>query len=185
MKNRKTTIALILSLIFNVAFLAALGYRLWEKKDHAESTRRRPSQSSRQYRGEPLKLTEEQKELLRQVRKEFSPRIRSIQSSLNQERQLLVGLLLQDKPDSLQVENRLSRIGKFQLDIEREIMHQMLKEKQILPPELRERYLNMVVSWLGARPPSSREHSGRRNGTKQDSTSMKERSKERKKNNDK
>lgn len=178
MKNRKTTVALILSLIFNVAFLAALGYRLWEKKEHAESIRRRPSQSNRQYRGEPLKLTEEQRELLRQVRKEFSPRIRLIRNSLTQERQLLVGLLLQDAPDSLQVEYRLSHIGKFQLDIEREIMHQMLKEKQILPPELRERYLNMVASWLGGRPPSSREHSGRRNGTKQDSTRVKEGNKE-------
>ena len=150
MKNRKIVLALILSLAFNVAFLGTLGYRSWKKGRFPRSHSYR-EREDRRYFHEKLKLAPEQKQHLEQIRKEFSPRIKPIRIDLIQRRRALANLLIEDMPDSLEIERQLRDIGKLQMDIEREVVHQLLREKDILPQEERERYLNMIARRMGSK----------------------------------
>lgn len=158
MKNRRLFFALILSLAFNVAFLGTLGYRLLNKGTTSESSRHRFTRDQRSSR-ERVKFSPEQKERLKQLREHFYPRIKTIRSELANDRKVLVDLLMEDKPDSLQIEKSLNLIGKHQMELEREVVYQLLKEKEVLPPELRQHYLNMVVKRLGGNLYHTREHS--------------------------
>ena len=148
MKNRRVFFALILSLAFNVAFLGTLGYRLLNKGTTLELSRHRVSRDQNSSR-ERMRFSPEQKKRLKQLREHFYPRIKAIRSELVNDRKALVDLLMEDKPDSLQIEKNLNRVDQHQMELEREVVYQLLKEKEVLPPELRQYYLNMVVKRLG------------------------------------
>lgn len=176
MKNRRVFFALILSLAFNVAFLGTLGYRLLNKGTTSESSRHRVTHDQRSSR-ERIKFSKEQKERLKQLREHFYPRIKAIRSELVNDRKALVDLLMEDKPDSLQIEKSLNRLGQRQMELEREVVYQLLKEKEVLPPELRQHYLNMVMKRLGGNLYRTREHSknGRRGSRSEKSQDKKNR----------
>ena len=150
MKNRKIVFALILSLAFNMAFLGTLGYRAWKKSKYSKSYFSR-ERDGRKYFHEKLKLTPEQKKHLEEIREEFSPRIRPIRIDLIQRRRALAKLLIENTPDSVEIETRLQDISKLQMDIEREVIHQLLREKDLLPQEEQKRYLNMIARRMGSK----------------------------------
>jgi Spy/CpxP family protein refolding chaperone len=150
MKNRKIVLALILSLAFNAAFLGTLGYRAWKKSRLPGSDVYQESDGRKHFH-EKLKLTPEQKQHLEEIREEFSPRIKPIRIDLIQRRRALANLLIENTLDSLEIETRLQDISKLQMDIEREVIHQLLREKDLLPQEEWERYLNMIARRMGSK----------------------------------
>jgi len=152
MKKQGILIALIFSMVFNVAFLCGLGYRVWEKKRSKEFS----LHSQRHYRKERIVLSPEQKEQRDRIRKTFSPKIQSIRSELHRERCALGDLLMKDEPDTVLIEKKIDQIGKLQTDIEREVIYHLLREKSILTPDQRQQFLNTVLRRLGERPPSPR-----------------------------
>ena len=82
---------------------------------------------------------------------------------------------MEDEPDSIIVEHQLKRIGEFQLEIEREVVHRLFREKDLLPLEQRRQFLEMVTRRLGGSPrPPGMKHGRMRNHRKGE-----ERSKER------
>ena len=144
MKNKKMFIGLMLSLAFNLAFLGSLGYRLYEKKKHPQVRHRRASRD-RHFHSERMKLSPDQKERLKQVRKQAFEQIRMIHTHINDEKQTLVRLIIKEEIDSLQIEDRLRHIGNLQIDIERIGTTRMLKAKEILTPEQKEQFLEIVM----------------------------------------
>jgi len=96
-----------------------------------------------------MKLSPEKMEKLERIHESFYPRIRPIRIQLVHERRELGDLLMEEKPDTLIIEERLERIGELQTKIEREVVYQLLREKDILDKEERERFLNIVVRRLG------------------------------------
>jgi Spy/CpxP family protein refolding chaperone len=144
MKNKKLFITLMLSLAFNIAFLGSLGYRLYEKSRYPESRHRRVSRE-KHFHSEQMKLSPDQKERLKQVRKQAFEQIRMIHTHINDEKQTLARLILMGEIDSLQIEERLRHIGNLQIDIERIGTTRMLKAKEILTSEQREQFLEIVM----------------------------------------
>jgi Spy/CpxP family protein refolding chaperone len=162
MKNKKIIYILIISLVFNVAFLGTLGYRLL-KKHRYNGYRRNKYKKSAYY--DKMNLTTEQRENLDQLRKGFSPRMRSLHTALMEKRKAFAHVLIEGDPDSTEIEEHLRIIGKLQNDVEREVSHQMLREKKILPREARKHYLESIAQFLKrryGRPPDDYRRSGRR-----------------------
>ena len=139
MKKRFLVITLIVSLVFNLAFIGALGYRLWFRRhkapSHSRTTRERVQDRER---FAPPPELEERIAALRSV---FIPKVRSHRKDLSAAREDLISLFEQDNPDSMGIETVLHRIGQLQLNLDREVVFYMLQRKAILPPEHRDRFL--------------------------------------------
>lgn len=143
MKRRTLILGLTVSLIFNVAFLGSLGYRLWEKsKTKAEQSDRRDRDRRDRYRTE---LTPELRERLKSLYEHSYSRIKPLRADLSEERKALTELLMEAEPDSFLIEERLERIGRLQMNIERDLIMQLVKETEILPLEQRRRFLELVL----------------------------------------
>lgn len=159
MRHRKLTIVIIFSLAFNVAFLASLGYKTWQKKrqtNQSEAQRRSQRTSSRGER----QPSPEWKAHYERLRTQFLPQIKPLQEKLTEERKALGQLLRSEEPDTFQIELRLQNIAKFQSDIERAIVYFMFEEKKHFNPDERKKYIDRVIRRIEGGP--YRERSGRR-----------------------
>ncbi len=154
MKDRKLVYVLIVSVAFNLAFLGALGYRLWEKRDRPKS-RSYWSSRNRRFHGEDTTLCPESRERLEHIRENCVSRLNPIRMRLFQERKALGDLLLTEEPDSLQIEKNLERIAESQLDMEREVAFYLLRVKGVLPSEEKKWFMDVLVKRLGRKHGSS------------------------------
>lgn len=160
MKNRKSIFLLIFSLTFNVAFLAALGYKTWGKKESEQQAETR-TESRRGSSGEQRTLSPEWRAHFERMHNKFMPEIKPVQEQLNAERKGLGQLLLAEFPDTLQIETRLQNICRLQAEIERNIVYFVFEEKKLFNPEDRQKYLERVIRRIEGGS-SSRDRSGRR-----------------------
>lgn len=153
-KQKSILVIMIVSLVFNLAFLSGFVYRLLERSKYPKHPVARHFMKDRSA-GERMEMPEELRERMRDVHERFSPRMREFRERVRAERNVLVEILMADQPDSMAVENQLKRIGEFQLDIEREVVHRLFREKDLLPLEQRRQFLEMVTRRLGgsSRPP--------------------------------
>ena len=148
MKNKKLLCALIISLVFNVAFLGTLGYRMLKRHQY-RSHRHSRFDKSAYY--EKMNLTTEQREHLDSVRMAFYPRMRSLHSALMKKRRAFAQILIEGELDSTEIENHLHLISKLQYNVEREVSHQLLREKEILTQEARKYYLKSIERYMSRR----------------------------------
>lgn len=147
MNNRSLRIILIISFVFNLAFLAALGYRLWQRRHR---TPQRPTVArERIEEHERFDPPPELRERMNALRDVLKPRMRSHRQALSEDRLELVALLKEENPDSMQIESVLQCISRHQMDLEREVVFHLLEQKAILPLEHRERFLEMVTRRMG------------------------------------
>jgi uncharacterized membrane protein len=150
MQKRYIMLGLILSLVFNVAFLGALGYRLWTRKHNPHLREQRMRRESPM---EGMGLRKEQKEQLDKIRKDFFPRIRNIRMRLTKERDTLASFLKVEDPDTNRINLQLNRIGDLQCQIEKQVVFELLKEKACLDPQQREVFVRMILRRMGEMGP--------------------------------
>ena len=157
-KDRKFPKILMLSLALNVALMGALGYYLFKRGRNANRNYRRRSD----YR-EALQLNEKQQAALDKMRNEFSERIKPLRTALYDERKKLGELLSLDEIDTLAIEQQINNVGKLQITLEQKVISQVLNEKNILPPEYREKYIKRLTWRAGRRRSHSRRDSASTN----------------------
>lgn len=152
MKMNKTTIALILSLSFNFGFLGALGYRFFEKKSGSNTHRKHqvfvktlPDSCENLVWFE---MEADQEKLIKVKRQNFQPKVQDIRLKLREERSDLSELLMQEHVDTILIESKIDSIGKLQADIEKEVVFQVLREKNELDPDQHHRFLRVIVEEL-------------------------------------
>lgn len=148
MKKRWLIFGLIISFAFNCAFLGGFGYRLWQKKQglKSHSNKIRIEKGAKPF--EKMILHSEQRECLARLRTEFRPRIDQIRHQLRQERKKLASLLIEDQIDTTVLRKQLEKVGQLQIEIEKEVVHEILCEREVLDPEQREYFLRIVVKRL-------------------------------------
>ena len=170
MKSKSIKTIILLSLIFNVAFLGSLGYRIMEKKNHQKARAERKERGRTEFK-EWLGLTTEQQKSLEAIREEFPSQMRPMGKQIQGERKELIRLLKEDPPDTARIVSILQNIGQIQVDMQKEIVFQVLREKDVLSEEQREQYLKMVERRLGGgsyrRGGGSRRGSSRREPEKE------------------
>lgn len=152
MKISKTTIALLISLSFNFGFLGALGYRMYEQHhrtkklhEHQVFVKAVPDSMETMLW---LELDEDQEKVIQIERGRFQPRVHDIRLKLHEERKDLSDLLMQEQVDTILIESTIDSIGKLQADIEKEVVYQVLREKNELDPDQHHRFLRVVVEKL-------------------------------------
>ena len=147
-KQKSILVLMIVSLVFNVAFLGGLLYRLHERS-RLPKPPFPPGLKKERFSRERTDMPEGLREKMHDIHKQFSPRMRELQGRIREERDALIEILMADEPDSTAVENQLKRIGECQLEIEREVVHRLFREKDLLPLEQRRQFLEMVTRRYG------------------------------------
>ncbi|MBN2029212.1 periplasmic heavy metal sensor [bacterium] len=168
MKKRTTTIILILSLAFNVAFLGSLGYRLWQKNREADSrlTRfdRRNEESVERERPteefpERPNFRPEEMAQIEEIRQMFEPRIREIQDELMEKRRALIMLMEEHEeidPDTFTIYEHIDEIGDLQAELEKEVTRQILMARTVLDSAGQRQFFWMLGRRMGSDFPDMR-----------------------------
>ncbi len=91
-----------------------------------------------------IKLTEEQKQQVEEIRKDFLPRVAGIRRSLRQRRIELNDLLFSEPPDMQAIELKSRDISKLQTQLEREVIDHILQEKELLNSEQKSQFYDVI-----------------------------------------
>ncbi|MGD1075024.1 MAG: Spy/CpxP family protein refolding chaperone [Thermodesulfovibrionales bacterium] len=91
-----------------------------------------------------IKLSEGQKQQVEDIRKDFLPRVAGIRQALRQSRLELSALLFAEPPDMQAIEGKSRDISKLQAQLEREVIDHILQEKELLSPEQKRQFYNVI-----------------------------------------
>jgi Spy/CpxP family protein refolding chaperone len=167
-KHRWMILALLLSVAFNMTFLCALGFRLWEKRKHrtewragAEHAERAPGNSMEP--GGPgapgggpgfedeLNLGPEQRGRLKHLRDSFFSQIHASHERIFEKRKALAELIASAKLDTAAIGRTLEEIGRMQIEIEQKVVRQMLRERELMNPKQREQFNRIIIGRFGVK----------------------------------
>lgn len=137
MKKRNYLFAV--SILFNAAFIVTLIFFL-VKQDGGS---RRSSYRSRPER-ERFDLSEEVQDKLDKVRRAFWQKTSEEREGIRRNRMKIGELLQETPPDTEAIHMRLDSIGMLQTKLEKMIIRQVWREREIYPEEYRDSYLNMI-----------------------------------------
>lgn len=156
MRKKWLILALVFSGMVNVAAIGTIGFHWWRVRSVDHRLHSFPP-------GEPmlrplhrlLSLTPDQVQKLEAQRRRISEEIRGIRQNLFESKTRLMELLRSPDPDSMAVEEILQEIASSQVALERKVIHNILRMKQALTPEQREKLLQMMErrgGWDRMRP---------------------------------
>jgi len=91
-----------------------------------------------------IELTENQKQQVEEIRRDFLPRVADIRQALRQKRLELNDLLFADPPDLQAIEYKSSDISKLQAQLEREVIDHILQEKELLSPGQKKQFYKVI-----------------------------------------
>jgi Spy/CpxP family protein refolding chaperone len=91
-----------------------------------------------------IRLSEEQKQQVEEIRRDFLPRVAGIRQALRQQRLELNDLLFAEPPDMRAIEGKSRDISKLQAQLEREVIEHIIQEKQLLAPEQRRQFYEVI-----------------------------------------
>jgi len=91
-----------------------------------------------------IKLNEDQKQQVEDIRRDFLPRVAGIRQALRQKRLELNDLLFVEPPDIQAIEGKSRDISKLQAQLEREVIDHILQEKELLSPEQKSQFYDVI-----------------------------------------
>ena len=156
MRKKWLILALVFSGMVNVAAIGTIGFHWWRVRsvDHRLHPFPPGEPMMRPLR-RPLSLTPDQMQELEAQRRRISEEIRGIRRDLFESRARLMELLRSPDPDSTAVEDILQKMATSQVALERKVIQNILRMKQVLTPEQREKLLQMMEKrggWDRMRP---------------------------------
>ena len=154
MRTKWTIIALVFSVVVNLVAMGTIGFHWWKVRRVVGPPLPPfpPSEAMLRPLRRPLNLTPDQMQELGAQRRRISEEIRGIRKDLFESRARLMQLLRSPDPDSMAVEEILQEIASSQVALERKVIHSILRMKQTLTPEQREKLLRMMErrgGWSG------------------------------------
>ena len=93
-----------------------------------------------------IALTEEQKRQVEDIRRDFLPKVEGIRQSLRQKRLQLNDLLFSDSSDLKTISAKSNEISALQAQLEREVIDHILQEKELLSPEQKREFYQVIRS---------------------------------------
>ena len=91
-----------------------------------------------------IALTDEQKRQVEDIRRDFLPKVAGIRQSLRQKRIQLNDLLFIESPDRKTIAGKSSEISALQAKLEREVIDHILQEKELLTPEQKREFHQVI-----------------------------------------
>ena len=147
MKTRIMWILLLVSIAFNSAFLGALGYRLWNRKNQPPIKKIVICSPEEM----PVILEELKPDQLKEIihhRIQFEPKVQGLQRELQTARNDLVEMVVDSSPDTNRIYQQVEKVGQYQTRIEKEVVRQLIKEKSLLDPKQKAHFHQMVIKHL-------------------------------------
>ncbi len=145
MKRRKYI--LIVSLLFNAAFILSLVIFLVNSGDSRRRSRRFGSGGTHR-----LELAPETQAKLDSTRVRFRKELTPLWEEQRRQRSALHEILLKTPLDTQAIDVRLDSIGIIQTALDKKITRQLLLEKSILPPDKGDSYMRILLRrWGGER----------------------------------
>ncbi len=89
-------------------------------------------------------LTNEQKRQVEDIRRDFLPKVEGIRQSLRQKRLQLNDLLFAEAPDLKAITGKINEISALQAKLEREVIDHILQEKNLLNPEQKREFYQVI-----------------------------------------
>jgi Spy/CpxP family protein refolding chaperone len=91
-----------------------------------------------------ITLTKEQKRQVEDIRRDFLPKVEEIRQSLRSNRLQLNELLFSEAPDLKTIEEKSNEISAIQARLEREVIDHILQEKELLSPEQKREFYEVI-----------------------------------------
>lgn len=95
-------------------------------------------------------LTEEQRRQVQEIRRVFLPKVATIRQNLYLKRAELADLLFTESPDREKIFQAADQILHRQSELEHEVIHHILEERQILTPAQERRFYTIIVDQFGS-----------------------------------
>ncbi|MCK5734085.1 MAG: periplasmic heavy metal sensor [Candidatus Latescibacteria bacterium] len=158
MRNKWLILALVFSVMVNVAALGTIGFHAWQVRRIE-----RPLPPPGGPIGDPIRglmhralsLNPDQMRELDAHRKQMAEEIGSIQKGLGEARTRMMQLLRSSDPDSTEVDAVLQEMMASQMTMQRAVLCNLLRMKRGLTPEQQEKLLRMMArkpGWDGMGP---------------------------------
>jgi Spy/CpxP family protein refolding chaperone len=93
-----------------------------------------------------IKLTEDQKRQVEEIRKGFLPEVALVRQALRRKRLELSDLLFAERPDRNAIEAKSMDISTLQRELEKKVIDHILQEKELLSPEQKKQFLQVIQS---------------------------------------
>jgi Spy/CpxP family protein refolding chaperone len=91
-----------------------------------------------------IALTNEQKRQVEDIRRDFLPKVEGIRQSLRGNRLQLNELLFAEVPDMKTIAEKSNEISALQAKLEREVIDHILQEKELLSPEQKREFYQVI-----------------------------------------
>jgi Spy/CpxP family protein refolding chaperone len=150
MNSNKLKVALIISLVFNLAVVAALVVG-WHRRPHRDYRGRihrevREEAWVRRARrlAHHLQLSDEKAERLDSIGGVHSEEVSEIRTQLRQARKELFSLFEQEEASDEDILQKVNEISELQSELEVQLVKKLIAIRSILSPEERERFLQLM-----------------------------------------
>lgn len=91
-----------------------------------------------------IQLSNEQKQKVEEIRKEFLPKVEKVRKELRQKRLQLNDLLFASKPDMKAIDDKTGEIADLQTKLEKEVINHILQEKEILTLDQQKQFHEII-----------------------------------------
>ncbi len=147
---RRTGLILIfvVSLAANVAVLATVGYHYYRNTCLLQP-RACPLSSNDHHLYQSLGLSESQLSKIEPLARTFHERLEEMTGTTGDKRDQLVSLLSQEQVNHDQIERFRKKLAATQDGIQREVITHILELKEVLSPEQKQRFFDLMRETLG------------------------------------
>ncbi|MFC2164100.1 Spy/CpxP family protein refolding chaperone [Acidobacteriota bacterium] len=159
MKKKHFVLVLILLFVINIGALATLSYNRWlrpQSWDMQQDT----VDAGRDLRNE-MRLTPRQMERIQGRRVSFDNEIESLQNKMWETKISLVQETKRPSPDLDRIDALIEEFSRLQASAQKKTMRNLLKDKELLTPQQRERYFSLFEDHMRRQ---GRGHRGRGRG---------------------
>ncbi|HHS12845.1 MAG TPA: periplasmic heavy metal sensor [bacterium] len=150
MKKRHMTWICIVSLVFNAAFITAIGFQVFQRRYRTEKpdVKKQPVVS--------MDIPPEKREKLSELRQAFFKEIDPSVRRIREEKKQLLEMFMNESVDSLRVHQKIETVAELQRVIDKKVANQLMKEKRILPSDQQDRFYRFLLSRMGGESRHSR-----------------------------
>lgn len=134
MKRPALYALLALSLLLNVGVLAAVGYHFLGDRAHADG-----------YLADYLELTPDQRTLWREREQSFMQSLSGAWSEIRSRRSRMIREIFSDNPDPAVVEAERAAIARLQEEQQRQVIRQLMAEREMLAPKQRQALAELLI----------------------------------------
>lgn len=141
MKSTTLRLFFVLSLLVNIGVLGAFGYR-------AVESGRWPGTGAEAFPGltKYLALDPQQQRRWHEAEERFLERYAAGAAAIHEARDRLIRLIFADPPDMAAIETQRAEIARLQDEQQRIVIEQLLRERELLDAEQRDRLVQLLLS---------------------------------------